>query len=521
MFVFEVVIALLLIGALLSLWAGRIAIPYPALLALTGAALALIPGMPTVALDPELALALFVAPTLLDAAYDSSRRDLRDNLMPIVSLALGAVGLTIAAVAYVAYELVPGLGWAAAITLGAIVAPPDASAAAAVLRRLKLPHRVLVILEGESLFNDASALLVYRIAAAAAVTGVFSGSRVLPMLLLTCGGGVVAGIVLAHLLLRFTARLHDIPISIVVQFVSTFAVWIVADRLGLSAIITVVCYAMTLARHVPAGREARHRVASYIVWEVVIFVLNVLAFVLIGLQLRAIVTRLGPVEWRTYALCVIAVCAAVIVTRIVWWMSHNTIARWRIRRFGARVPRPMFLPTVGSGLIISWSGMRGIVSLAAALALPATFPYRDLILLSAFAVVLTTLVLQGLTLRWLIEWVGVRDDGVVEREIGVARAETARVALRALESEASPSSLALREKYQARLRSGERQSSGAGEEEPSDTSVLQQRVIEAQRRALIDLRTREVIGEAAFQAVEGELDLLELIADRRVSAGQT
>jgi CPA1 family monovalent cation:H+ antiporter len=516
MFVFEVVIALLLIGALLTLWAARLGVPYPALLALTGAALALIPGMPVVALDPELALALFVAPTLLDAAYDASPRDLHDNMVPVISLALGAVGFTIAAVALVAHELVPGLGWAAAITLGAIVAPPDASAATAVLRRLKLPHRVVVVLEGESLFNDASALLVYRIAAGAAVTGTFSGWSVAPMLVLTCGGGAVAGILLARLILRLLAALRDIPISIVLQFVSTFAVWILAERIGLSAIITVVCYAMTLARHAPARVDARHRIASYIVWEVTVFVLNVLAFVLIGLQLRAIVARLDPTEWRVYGFCALAVCAAVIVTRIVWWMSHNTIARWRIRRFGARLPRPMFLPTVGSGLIISWSGMRGIVSLAAALALPSDFPYRDLILLCAFSVVLVTLVAQGLTLRWLIERVGVRGDGVVEREIGIARAETARVALRALESEASTASAVLREKYEARLRSGESQSAGAAVEESSAMTLMQRRAVAAQRHALMDLRARDVIGDTAFQAVEEELDLLELAADPRV-----
>src|SRR6476661_2181121 len=171
MFIFELVIALLLIGAVLSLCAGRIGVPYPALLALSGAVLALIPGMPEVRLDPELALALFVAPTLLDAAYDASPRDLRDNLGPVTSLALGAVAFTIIAVAVVVHQFAPEMGWAAAITLGAIVAPPDASAATAVLRQLSLPHRLLVILEGESLFNDASALLVYRISAAAAVTG--------------------------------------------------------------------------------------------------------------------------------------------------------------------------------------------------------------------------------------------------------------------------------------------------------------------------------------------------------------
>src|SRR5262245_22990696 len=317
MLFFEIVIALLLFGALLSLSTNRLGVPYPALLALAGATLAFIPGVPTVSLDPELALALFVAPTLLDAAFDSSPRDLRENLPPVISLAIGAVVFTIAAVALVAHALVPGLGWAAAITLGAIVAPPDASAATAVLRRLKLPHRVMVVLEGESMFNDAAALLVCRVAAAAAVTGTFVPWRVLPMLIVACGGGLIAGILLARLVLRLMAQLCDIPISILLQFISTFAVWILADRLGLSAIITVVCYAMTLSRYAPARIGARQRIASFIVWEVTVFVLNVLAFVLIGLQLRAILIRLDPVQWRSFAVFALAVCAAAILTRIV------------------------------------------------------------------------------------------------------------------------------------------------------------------------------------------------------------
>src|SRR5438093_8478516 len=222
MFIFEIIVALLLIGAVLSLWAARLGIPYPALLALTGAAIALIPGMPEVSLDPELALALFVAPTLLDAAYDASPRDLRENFVPVISLALGAVGLTIAAVAVLARLFVPNLSGAAAITLGAIVAPPDASAATAVLRRVRPPYRLSVILEGESLFNDASALLVYRIAVAATMTGAFSRWSVAPTLVLTWGGAVIVGFLLAHLVLRLIAAIRDIPIAILVQFISTF-----------------------------------------------------------------------------------------------------------------------------------------------------------------------------------------------------------------------------------------------------------------------------------------------------------
>jgi Na+/H+ antiporter len=523
MVIFELVIALLLVGAVLALWAARIRAPYPALLALAGALLALAPGTPEVVLDPDLALALFVAPALLDAAYDASPRDLRDHLVPVVSLALVAVGLTIAAVAAVARLCVPDMGWAAAITLGAIVAPPDASAATAVLRQLRPPHRVLVILEGESLFNDASALLVYRVAAAAAMTGAFSGWSVAPMLVLTCGGGVVAGVLLARLYLWLTARVRDVPISVLTQFVGTFGVWLLADRVGLSAIITVVTYAMTIARHAPGRSDARHRIASYAVWEVAVFVLNVLAFVLIGLQLRGILSRLEGSDWTTYALVAVAVCATVILVRIAWVMSHNTVARWKIRRFGARLPRPMMLPTVGTGLVISWCGMRGIVTLAAALALPdgspaTAFPYRDLIILSAFCVVLSTLVVQGLTLRPLLEWLGLHDDGSVEREIRLARAETARVALRVLDGhEPLASAATLRREYEARLRSGEgRSAAGSPPESGPGLAAIQRRAVAAQRQALVDLRARDVIGDDAFHAVEEELDLLELTADPRV-----
>ena len=215
---FELVIALLVLGAILALWANRIGVPYPALLALAGAGLALIPGAPAVTLDPQLALALFVAPVLLDAAYDASPRDLQRNLRSLISLALVMVVLTIAAVAFVARKIIPDLGWAAAIALGAIVAPPDASAATAVLRRLRPPHRLLVILEGESLFNDASALLIYRIAVGVAMTGAAVGWKIVPLLLLTCGGGVVLGIVMARFWLWVTRSVDDIQVSVILQF---------------------------------------------------------------------------------------------------------------------------------------------------------------------------------------------------------------------------------------------------------------------------------------------------------------
>jgi monovalent cation/hydrogen antiporter len=518
MLLFELVIALLLIGAVLSLWADRIGVPYPALLALAGALLALIPGTPRVTLDPELALALFVAPALLDAAYDASPRDLRKNLLPVSSLAVGAVLVTVAAVAAVVRWLVPGVGWASAVTLGAIVAPPDASAAMAVLRKLRPPHRVLVVLEGESLFNDATALLIYRMAMGAALTGILSGWHVVPELLLTAVGSVLLGVVLARTYLLLTARVADIPISILLQFIGTFAVWLLADRLGLSAILTMISYAMTISRLVPGRIGARHRIASYAVWEVVVFVLNVLAFVLIGLQLRGIATRAEGADWSTYARCAAAVCGTVVLVRFAWVTLHGLAVRWRLRASDAPSRRPK-LPVA---LLISWCGMRGIVTLAAALALPggasgAAFPNRDLIVFCSFTVVLFTLVVQGSTLRPLMHWLRLEDDGSVGRELTLARAETARAALRALQGRGNrPSAEMLRREYEARMRLERQSTEPATLANLAGVAALQREAVWAQRRTLLDLRAQDIIGDDAFHALEEELDLLELTADERI-----
>ncbi|MBV9791132.1 MAG: cation:proton antiporter, partial [Chloroflexi bacterium] len=289
--VFEVVIALLLVGAALAAVARRFGAPYPALVALAGAALALIPGLPTLVLDPELALALFVAPVLSDAAFDASPRDLRRNWRSIASLALGAVALTIVVVALVVKALVPDIPWGAAIALGAIVAPPDAAAATTVLKQLRPPNRLLVILEGESLFNDASALLVYRLAVSATAAGFLSGWSVVPTLLVVTVGSVVLALVLARLTLAVTRRIQDVSTAVVVQFCTSFGVWILAEQLHLSGIITLVVFAMVASRRSPEILPARIRIPAWAVWEVAVFVLNVLAFILVGFQLKSIVER--------------------------------------------------------------------------------------------------------------------------------------------------------------------------------------------------------------------------------------
>ena len=292
----EQLLALFVAAVLLAAGARRVGAPYPVFLAIGGALLAFVPAAPSFALPPELALALFVAPILLDAAYDASLRDLRDNWAPVAGLVIAAVGLTTIAVAIVTRAIVPSMPWAAAIALGAVVAPPDAVAATAVLRPLRPPHRLLTILEGESLLNDASALLIYRLAVGAVAANGFALSAVAPAFLLAVIGSVVAGPALGWLTLRLLSRVQHIPTSIILQFVTTFGVWLLAEQLGLSAVLTMVCYAATVARTAPARIQARTRIPTYAVWDTAVFALNILAFIFIGLQMRPILESLEAAD---------------------------------------------------------------------------------------------------------------------------------------------------------------------------------------------------------------------------------
>lgn len=543
--VFEIIIALLLGGAGLAAIARRLTTPYPALVALAGAALALVPGVPTLTLNPELALALFVAPVLLDAAFDSSPRDLRANWRPVASLAIGAVVLTVVVVAIVAHTIVPGMSWATAIALGAIVAPPDAAAATAVLRQLRPPYRLLVILEGESLFNDASALLIYRLAVGAVLAGSLSGSSVIPTLLVVTVGSVILGFALSRVSMFINSRIQDVATAVIFQFCGTFAVWTLAEQLHLSGILTTVVFAMAAARHAAVLTPARIRVPSYAVWEVAVFVLNVLAFILVGFQLKSIVERLDRATWIEYSWVAAAVCAAAILARIAWVMGAVSISSWRsrVRPHGRLRLSDAVGPSKRSAAVVAWCGMRGTVTLAAALALPtgvgggASFPYRDLILFTAFGVVLGTLVLQGVTLRPLMQRLQLRDDGSVEREARLARVETLRAAVEAAGICPGAETAALvRHRYELQLRSAEAAlardaahddrapipatSSADTNGRIADAAVVRA-ATDAQRRRLVALRADGTIGDAAFQRVEEELDWAELDWAQLLRAGQT
>ncbi|WP_029585539.1 sodium:proton antiporter [Bradyrhizobium sp. URHD0069] len=512
MITFEWLIGLLLAAVLLSALARRIKVPYPTFLAIGGMLLAFVPSGPSWTLEPDLALALFVAPVLLDAAFDTSLRDLRNNWLPVSTLVFVAVGLTTAAVAVLVHWLLPDMPWSAAIALGAIVAPPDAAAATAVLRQVNLPYRILKILEGESLLNDASALLIYRVAVGAAAVQHFRWSEFAPSIVLALAGSLAAGYLFARISTKLTQRITDAPSAIIVQFAGTFTVWIVAEHIGLSGILTIVAYAITIARTAPARIPARLRVPSYAVWDTAVFVLNVLAFMLIGMQLRPIWERLDELVRLEYCAIAAGVLATVIFTRIAWVIIYGTTLRLLIARGIFHPGRSTAAPTVESGIVVSWCGMRGIVTLAAAYALPEGFPYRDLILLTAFAVVLGSLVIQGLTLRPLILALRLKDENPVAAEVARARAVAYRAALDEIDGDPSEEAEMLRLEYRALLLRAEGNPDGGVSTGELPADPLRRRAINAARRAILTLRQSETIGDDAFHQLEEEFDWAELSA---------
>ena len=505
---FEQLVVLFVAAVVLAATARRVGAPYPVFLAIGGALLAFLPGGPSLTFPPELALALFVAPVLLDAAYDASLRDLRDNWAPVTSLVIFAVGFTTAAVAVVAHTLVPSLPWAAAIALGAIVAPPDAVAATSVLRQLRPPHRLLTILEGESLLNDASALLIYRLAVGAAAAGSFSIAAVAPAFLLAVAGSLVAGVALGWLIQKLAERVQHVPTAIILQFVSTFGVWILAEQIGLSGVLTTVCCAVTIARTAPQRIPARMRIPSYAVWDTAIFALNILAFIFIGLQIRPILESLEAAERGHFLVVAGAVLGTVIVVRMVWHMSFNALIRWRIRRRGFHPPRPMLRPSIGSGLVISWAGMRGIVTIAAAMALPPHFPHRDLIVLTAFSVVLGTLIIQGLTLKPLMRALELHDDDPVGQEVNAARERALQAALASFAHDRSRIADAIRQELKARLVDGGSHPGANGMH--ASHEEIRRAALGAARRSVLAMRANDEIGDDAFHRIEEELDWLDM-----------
>jgi Na+/H+ antiporter len=502
---FEWTLILLLGAVVVAGLARRLEVPYPALLALAGAGLAFLPFAPAIEIEPDLALALFVAPVLLDAAFDTSPRDLKRYVFSLASLAIVAVVLTTIAVTLVGWKF-GGLPIAAAVALGAIVAPPDAVAAAAVLGQFRPPRRIVALLQSESLLNDATALLIYRMAVIAA-TGSLVLSSAAPMIALSAAGSLIAGYGLGRLVHLVIARVRDAASATILQFVSTFGVWILADRVGLSAIITMVVYGMTLARSAPRSTTARNRISSYSVWETAVFVLNVLAFVLMGLQLRPILSRLSG-DSRIEALALsAAILVTVISVRLAWVLAAGHVVRLTSRLRHAKSNGDA--QDVRADLLVGWCGMRGLVTLATAFALPFDFPGRDPIVLSAFCVVLGTLVLQGMTLKPLLGWLNLEADRSIEEEVSRARVAVMQAALSSLDQETSAAAAAVREQYAAARTVAENPDSPQA---ATDYDKLRLRAIKSQRKALERLRLEGSIGDEAYHRLEEEIDWAELDA---------
>jgi monovalent cation/hydrogen antiporter len=517
-----IVFGLLVAAAGLAVLAGVLRVPYPITLVLGGAVIGFLPGVPTVELDPDIVLLIFLPPLLYAAAFFSDLRALRSDLRAISLTSIGLVLLTIGAVAVVAHEAI-GLSWPLAFALGAIVSPTDPVAATAIMRQVGAPRRLVNIVEGESLVNDATALVAYRVAVAAAVGGSFSALDAGLEFVGAAAGGIAIGLAVGFLVGEIRRRIDDAPTEITISLLTAYAAFIPADELGLSGVLAAVTAGIYLGWRGPELVSPQTRLQSFAVWEILVFLLNATLFILIGLQLPVITDGLGAYTTGELLGYSALICATVIGARFVWTFTMPYVIRALDRRPAQRERRVGPRPRI----VAAWSGMRGAVSLAAALALPletdagAPLPERELILFITFALILVTVVGQGLTLPYLIRRLGVVEDGAEEEaEEAKARWIAARAALDRLDELAveewtlDDTVERLRGLYEFRQR---RVKVRAGKIEDEDgienRSLAYQRLMHelytVQRLAVVELRNSGEISNDVMHRIERELDLEE------------
>jgi monovalent cation/hydrogen antiporter len=518
----EILIAGLLVAvAGLSALARRLSMPYPIVLVLGGALFGFVPGVPTVRLDPNVVLVVFLPPLVYGAAFFANLRDIRANLRSVTMNSIGLVLATMVAVALVAHALVPDFSWAAAFTLGAVVSPTDPLAGATIMRRLDFPRFLVSAIEAEGLFNDATALVAYKVAIGAAVAGSFSLAHASLKFVADAAGGIAIGLAVGWVIGWIRARTEDTQTSITISLFSGYAAFIPADALGASGVLAAVTTGIYMGVRGPSFIPARTRLQGFFVWEMLDFILNASLFVLVGLQLRRVVTGLSGHSTATYVAWAVAIAGVVIVSRLVWFYTMPYVIRaldrrpsQRLRRVGAR-PR----------LVIAWSGMRGSVSLAAALAVPlkthsgAPFPGRDLIIFLTFAVIFATLVAQGLTLPGLIRRLHVPHDATEEDEEIRARLVATKAALAQLDDLAQEEWTRedtidrMRRMYDYRKRRFAARAGKIEDDGYEDRSLAYQQIVQsvlaAQREALVHLRNDGGISNEVMNRVIRELDLEE------------
>jgi monovalent cation/hydrogen antiporter len=508
-----VALALILAVATMLAAAPTLRIPYPILLVLGGLVIGLVPGMPEFELRPELVFFGVLPPLLYGSAFFTSLRDLRASARPIGLLAVGLVVVTTVGVAVVAHAFVDGLSWASAFVLGAIVSPTDPLAATSIARRFGIPRKLVTIVEGESLVNDGTGLVLYRVAVAAVLTGSFSALYTEGLFVVVAGGGIAVGLAVGWLVRQVRRRLDNPPAEITISLLTGYIAFIPAELTGVSAVLATVTAGVYLGWHTPELTTSQVRLQGIAVWEIVQYLLNALLFVLIGLQLPVVVDALGDVPPSTLLGYAALVSLTVIVLRFAWVFAVLHAPKWIARR----------MSNWRGAVFLSWAGMRGAVSLAAALALPletdsgAPFPGRDLILFLTFSVILVTLVGQGLTLPYVIRALGIEDDGIDEREDAKARIHAAEAALARLEelvdedwvrydtAERMRGAYRFRtSRFQARLDDGD---DGAIESRSQDYQRLRRELLEAERQALVALRRGGVISNDVWLRVGRDLDL--------------
>ena len=520
--VVEIFVGMLLAVAGLALLARKLHIPYPILFVLGGSLLGLIPGLPPVRLDPELVFVFFLPPLLFPAAMFTSWRDFRANLRPISLLAIGLVLFTTVAVALLAHHFM-GLSLAAGFVLGAIISPPDAIAATAIAQRLKIPRRIVTILEGESLVNDSTALVAYQFAKVAVLTGTFSLAKASGQFFIVSIGGILLGLAVGWLAEWFHRRVEDAPIEVTVSLLTPFAAYLPAEHLGVSGVLSVVTAGLYLGWRLPEITDYRTRLEARPVWDMVGFLLNGFVFILIGLQLPTVMQGLAkeaiPIHQLIWYSVIISV--AVIGVRIFWVFPAAYLPRFFFKSLREKDPYPSWRHVT----ILGWTGMRGVVSLAAAMALPleikpgVPFPGRDLILFLTFVVIFVTLVLQGLSLPPLIRWLGIEDDGKGEREERAARLKANQAALARLNEmgERDPTRAdalqRLRVEYEDHIFQLKALAPGrAGKSVrlfSAEYERLSQEALQEERKTILQLRNDSAISDEGLREIQRDIDLAE------------
>lgn len=522
------VIVLLAVVTALAQITERIKIPYPILLVLAGIGIGLVPGLPHISLHPDTVFLIFLPPILYAAAWGASLPDLKSARRTITLLAIGCVIFTTCAVAWIAHTFIPNLGWPEAFVLGAIISPPDAVAATASTKGLRVPKRIITVLEGESLVNDATGLIAYRYGVAAVVTGGFSLWEASYKFIIIAAGGILLGFVMGKIFKWIHRVTPDNPTTdTALTFITPFIVYLLAESFHISGVLAVVTCGLYLSRNSSELFSHQTRLQAYGSWDTAIFILNGVVFILIGLQLPFILESIQDIPFGTLLKYGAIVSGAVIVGRLIWVYPGAYLPRWFSKEIRERETEVNFKIVT----IIAWSGMRGVVSLAAAMALPFViagdkpFPNRELIIFLTFSVIFSTLVIQGLTLKPMIKWFGLKRDGK-EHE----HEKNARLVIAALAIEHIEANYALlmdddvlnqiKARYEIRIQRLQKDYTKRrlNEEQINQFHRIKQELLDKERQLVIDLRNEGSISEETLRKIEYELDLEEtrLILEREV-----